>query len=140
MPRTLRRPVVRGGLAGLLALVVAACATTPAAPPPAQLAGTYSGTVSLGGQQTIFGSLQITQAGSDLGLRFSFAEIGVEAEGTGTATPDGFEGEVEYVLQCPGVAVFDGRLDEEGRVLAGSLTATDCDSAMQGTFRFTRRD
>jgi hypothetical protein len=139
MLATAHRPF-SGALGGLSFLVLAACASAPAEPPPPEIAGSYSGTVSMAGQETIFGNLRITQTASDLGLTFSFPEVGIEADGGGAVTDAGFQGEVAYVLTCPGTAAVNGRIEEDGRVLAGTIQATDCEGTMEGTFRFIRRD
>lgn len=134
------RPVVRvrRTAAAVAVLLASACATSgPPQPAVADLAGQYTGTVSVEGQ-TLYGSLEITQEGPALELRFSFPDVALTARGEGTAHATGFTGEVSYTLTCPGVATFEGTLDPEADRLAGTVRATDCDGTISGTFRFTR--
>jgi len=125
--------------AALVLFLIAGCATTPGAPPVAQLDGSYSGTINIMGE-TLFASMDVTQEGSALELRLSLPDIALASTGEGTATREGFRAEVPYTLTCPGTAVFDGTLQEDGRTVSGSVEATDCDGTMSGTFRFTRRN
>jgi hypothetical protein len=136
-----RRPLRTPCLAApaLALFLLAACATTPQAPPVAQLDGSYSGTISIMGE-TLFASMDVTQEGSALELRLSLPDIALASTGEGVAGQEGFRAEVPYTLTCPGTAVFDGTLQEDGRTVSGSVEATDCDGTMSGTFRFTRRN
>lgn len=132
---------IRNATTGLLAasfLLVAGCASAPAEPPLPDLAGTWSGSINIQGQ-TLFGNMTVVQEGPALELRFSLPDIALTASGEGSATETGFRGEVPYTLNCPGVAVFTGSLDDEQTVLTGRVEATDCDGTANGTFRFTRR-
>jgi hypothetical protein len=125
-----------------LVLVTAACtrgAPEPPAPASVQLAGDYTGSLSVEGN-LLPASLTIMQDGANLRLQLSVPDLGASAQGTGVAHADRFSASVPYELNCPGEASFEGRLEEDGRVLTGSLTARDCDGTMTGTFRFSRQD
>jgi hypothetical protein len=130
-----RRPLLAWAPALLL---LTACASAPSEPPIAQVAGNYSGSINIQGQ-TLFGNLNLTQEGAAVTAQFSLPDIALSARGEGTATESGVRLEVPYTLMCPGTAVFNGSLEEDGRTLSGNLTATDCDGSSNGTFRFIRR-
>jgi hypothetical protein len=119
-------------------LLVAACASAPSEPPVAQVAGSYSGSINVQGQ-TLFGNMNLTQEGAAVTVQFSLPDIALSANGEGTATASGMRMEVPYTIMCPGTAVFNGSLEEDGRTLSGTVTATDCDGTTNGTFRFQRR-
>lgn len=128
-------------LGALTLLLLAACARAepePPAPAVIQVAGSYSGNISIDGN-FLPARMTVGQDGSTLVLEFQVAEIGVATRGEGVAHADRFTGRVPYEILCPGVAEFEGRMEEDGRVLAGTLRATDCDGTTNGTFRFTRQ-
>jgi len=129
-------------LVAALVLVAAACARNapePPAPAAVQFAGEYMGSLSVEGN-LLPASLSITQEGANLRLRFSVSDLGVATEGTGVVHDDRFSASVPYEINCPGEASFEGRVEEDGRTLTGSLSARDCDGTMTGTFRFSRQD
>lgn len=136
---TPNRPYLAAAMASAVAvLFLAACASAPPGPGVAEMGGSYSGNISIQGQ-TLFGSMTVAQEGPALTLQFSFPDVALTASGEGTATETGFSAEVPYTITCPGVAVFEGSLEEDGRTVSGTLRATDCDGASNGTFRFSRR-
>jgi hypothetical protein len=127
----------------LLVLVagVAACGRTapePPAPAVIQLAGSYSGNITVDGN-FLPARMTVGQDGAALTLEFQVAEVGISTRGEGVAHTDRFTGRVPYQILCPGEAEFEGRLEEDGRLLTGTLRATDCDGTTNGTFRFTRQ-
>ncbi|TVP47317.1 MAG: hypothetical protein EA350_05585 [Gemmatimonadales bacterium] len=128
----------------LILVLVSASACARSAPEPptpaaAPLAGEYTGSLSVEGN-LLPASLTIAQDGVDLRLDLSIPTLGASAQGTGVAHADRFSASVPYEINCPGEASFEGRLEEDGRLLTGSLTARDCDGTMTGTFRFSRQD
>lgn len=130
------------GIAVAAIFLLTACARVPAeppAPPVVQMAGTFAGTLTVDGN-VLPARMTVTQTGPTLGMRLNVAEVGIASEGEGVAHPDRFTGRIPFQLTCPGEAVFEGFLEEEGRVLRGTVRATDCNSTMNGTFRFTRQD
>lgn len=134
---TARFPVV-----ALVLVVAASCGwSAPETPVPAaaQLAGQYTGSITVEGT-LLPASLVITQEGADLTIQFSVPDLGAVAQGTGVAHAERFSASVPYEINCPGEASFEGRLEEDGRALTGSLTARDCDGTMNGTFRFSRQE
>jgi hypothetical protein len=129
-------------LVAALVLVTAACARgVPGPPAPAAtlLAGEYTGSISVE-SNLLPASLVITQDGANLRLQLSVSDLGIVTEGMGVVHDDRFSASVPYEINCPGEASFEGRLEEDGRALTGSLTARDCDGTTTGTFRFSRHD
>jgi hypothetical protein len=139
-------PTIRLPLIAISLVVMSACARTGAEPPspeppaPAsiQLAGDYTGSLTVEGN-LLRASLSVLQEGANLTLQLSVSDLGAVARGTGVAHDDRFSASVPYEINCPGEASFEGRVEEDGRVLSGSLTARDCDGTMNGTFRFSRQ-
>jgi hypothetical protein len=129
-----------------LALVLAAgCASSgakqdPPLPPQLSLEGRYEGSLTVEGN-FLPATLTVEHAGETIRLRLSVPQIGVMTEGEGVASAEGFSARLPYALSCPGEARLEGAANSEeaGLVLAGRITATDCDSTLGGTFRFTRR-
>jgi hypothetical protein len=129
-------------LAAALVVGAAACARgvpEPPAPAAMQIAGEYTGSLSVEGN-LLPASLVIMQDGTNLRLQLSVSDLGIATEGTGVVHDDRFSASVPYEINCPGEASFEGRMEEDGRALTGSLTARDCDGTMPGTFRFSRQD
>lgn len=129
----------RTGLAALLALsFTAACATLGGGPSYPEVAGTYTGGVSVEGQG-IDGTLDVTQDGPDLSLVFDAPAFGLVAEGSGTVAEDGTaRAFLDYDLQCPGRAEMVGSFSEDGATFSGNITAVDCSGQVGGTFSFRR--
>ncbi len=141
MTRSRPNPRPAALFGALVLLLLAACARAepePPAPAVIQLSGSYSGNITVDGN-VLPARMTVAQDGANLLLEFQVAEIGVATRGEGVAHADRFTGRVPYEILCPGTAEFEGRLEEDGRVLAGTLRATDCDGTMNGTFRFTRQ-
>jgi len=129
----------------LTALVAAGCASAGAKPeatqpPGLSLDGRYEGSLTVEGN-LLPATLTVEHAGETLRLRLSVPQIGVMTEGEGVASAEGFSARLPYALTCPGEARLEGAAspEEAGLVLAGRITATDCESTLGGTFRFTRR-
>ncbi len=143
-----------GRLALALALVAGATACTrvgqpvtdpaphgAAEPEPVALpdvSGAWTGYLSVEGQG-LDGTLQIEQDGGELSVVFEAPDFGLRAEGAGSVSA---EGEVavtlEYDLQCPGTAELAGLRSDDGLVLDGSLSASDCTGSSAGSFSFRR--
>lgn len=103
------------------------------------VAGEWVGSVSVEGA-ALDGTLTIVQSGEDLDVSFSAPSFGVTAEGEGEVEDDGSVWlELDYDLECPGVARFEGTFTDDATRLAGVLEASDCTGSQGGTFSFTRR-
>lgn len=141
MPRSVRNRVRAVATAIVLlasASVFSGCGLF-AGGPNYDLAGTYTGGVTLQGQ-AINGDLEITQSGYDLTAAFSAPSMGLQAEGEGRVSDEGtVVMELGYDLECPGTARLSGRVRSDGRRLSGNVEATDCTGTVSGTFSFTRR-
>jgi hypothetical protein len=144
MPNRSPHPTRRVGLAALpliAALLVGGCAgpaPEPPAPAPLQLAGTWTGSITVDAN-FLPTTLVVTQAAEGIEVRLTVPDLGAVTQGTGTASPDRFSFRVPYELNCPGEATFEGHVDaEDGQAIVGTLRAVDCDSVLNGTFRFTR--
>jgi len=119
-------------------LVVAGCATVGSGPSFPEVAGTYTGGVSVEGQG-IDGTLEVLQAGAELQVVFDAPSFGLSAEGSGTLNPDGTARVfLDYDLQCPGRAEFVGRFAADGTGFSGNVMAADCTGEIGGTFSFRR--
>ena len=120
-----------------LALVTWGCATFGGSGVP-QVAGHYRGAVVVEGQ-TIEGELEVVQVGPALTVIFQAPAFNLRATGDGQLQDDGSARlQVEYDLQCPGVAEMSGDFVDDARVFRGSLVATDCSGELAGTFEFSR--
>lgn len=126
---------------------VAATSGAPAAPPePAPeespaiplVEGRWTGFLSMEGQG-LNGSLRIEQDADRLSGVFEAPDIGMVAEGDGSIEADGrLVLRLAYDLQCPGTAELTGRRAENGTVIDGTLTASDCTGSSEGSFTFRR--
>jgi len=128
----------------LLISSLAACATVggggsgDSGPSYPQLAGEWSGSITVGGEQ-IPSTLEVTQTGADLLLVTRVAALGLTTEGQGTVLPDGgMRGSFSYNLECPGEAELVGSLSSDGTTLGGTILASDCTGDLEGTFRYRR--
>lgn len=121
----------------LTALVLAACAGA-SGPTVMDVAGTYSGGLSVDALD-IDGTLEITQAGTELTAVFDAPSFGVRAEGTGTIVGDMIELSLKYNIECEGIATLTGQILAETMRYTGDVMASDCTADMGGTFSFTRR-
>lgn len=102
------------------------------------VSGTWSGYVTVEGEG-LDGTLRIQQDGPVLGAVFEAAALGLVAEGEGRIAADGsLRITLGYDLQCPGNAELEGRRAEDGLVLEGTLTASDCTGTTGGSFTFRR--
>lgn len=134
---TFRVGVIRSAIAFILVTLVSACASmgSPSFP---SAAGDYEGSISFQGQ-SIPGTLEIQQAGSELQAVFRAPSFGLTAEGAGSIDSDGnIVMRLQYDLQCPGVAELTGVFQDGGQRLSGRLDAGDCTGEIAGTFSFTR--
>jgi hypothetical protein len=133
---------LRRAAAVLVVFLLAACAGGPSAEAPAptypDVSGVWLGGVDVEGQ-TIDGTLELTQDGSDLEAVFTSPGVGLTAEGSGTISADG---EVRivlgYNLQCPGTAEMLGDRSADGQTLSGLVQASDCTGQIEGAFDFRR--
>lgn len=113
-------------------------AVEPAPPPPPDVSGAWSGYLSVEGQG-LDGTLQVEQDGSVLSVVFEAPGFGLRAEGAGQVSANGEVAvTLEYDLQCPGTAQLAGLRSDDGLVLDGSLTASDCTGSSAGSFSFRR--
>jgi hypothetical protein len=131
--------VQRARILALTALSLAAwgCATFGGGGVP-DVAGHYQGAVVVEGQ-TIEGELEVVQVGPALTVIFQAPSFNLRATGDGQLQDDGSARiQVDYDLQCPGVAEMSGDFVEDARVFRGSLVATDCSGELAGTFEFSR--
>ena len=62
---------------------------------------------------------------------------GIEAEGGGSLRGRSFHLELSYGGECPGRMVLDGEWDPDTSSIAGTIEASDCTGAANGTFRFS---
>lgn len=100
--------------------------------------GRYEGTVVVEGQ-SIPGSLQLVQDAGSLSAVFDSPSLGLQATGTGQVSPEGEARlQVDYNLQCPGVAELSGDFGEEEGTFRGNVTASDCTGDLAGVFDFSR--
>lgn len=142
------RHLPRAGLILLLALGACTRVGDPVpqpAPEPGpaprtlpDVSGAWTGFVSVEGQG-LQGTLQVEQDGEALAVVFDAPEFGMRATGDGRIDADGdLVVTLAYDLQCPGTAELDGRRSDDGMVLDGSLTASDCTGSSGGSFSFRR--
>ena len=125
-------------MASLLLVGASACAALGGGPDYPEVAGHYAGVVVVEGQ-TIEGELEVVQVGPALTVIFQAPSFNLRALGDGQLQADGSARlQVEYDLQCPGVAEMTGDFTEGARNFRGSLVATDCSGELAGTFDFAR--
>ena len=132
---------VRSGAGGRFAAIGAAvvlwgCATFGGGVP--DVGGHWAGIVVVEGQ-TLEGELEVVQVGPALTVIFQAPALNLRATGDGQVHDDGSARlQVEYDLQCPGVAEMSGDFTDGERSFRGSLVATDCSGELAGTFDFSR--
>lgn len=126
----------RRGVVGLAPLVLAACLAGGVSYPDVE--GRYQGTVVVEGQ-SIPGSLDLEQDGATLSAVFEAPSLGLEARGAGQVSPEGEARiQVDYNLQCAGVAEMTGDFGEGASTFRGSVVASDCTGDLSGVFDFSR--
>jgi hypothetical protein len=120
----------------VLPMLLAACLGGGVSYP--EVEGRYQGTVVVEGQ-SIPGSLELVQDGGSLDAVFDAPSLGLQARGTGQVSPEGEARlQVEYNLQCPGVAELSGDFGAEAATFRGNVVASDCTGELSGVFDFSR--
>ena len=121
---------------GLMSVVLSACVGQGVSYPDVE--GRYEGTVVVEGQ-SIPGSLELAQDGGSLSAVFDSPSLGLQATGSGQVSPEGEARiQVDYNLQCPGVAQLAGDFGDGGATFRGNVTASDCTGDLAGVFDFSR--
>lgn len=137
MVARLRQRIPATAGAAPVALLLAACLGGGGVTYP-EVGGPYRGTVVVEGQ-SIPGTLDLVQDGASLSATFEAPSLGLQARGSGQVAPDATARiQVEYNLQCPGVARFEGDFGADGSTFRGRVTATDCTGELSGVFDFAR--